>query len=397
MSPRPLLSPEAKLVFRTAADNVTAAEWATLAGAVMDWPRVLALAEFQLASLPLWRALESSPEAKSLAPADFAESLCHVAVQGDLRMQQLARRAQQTVEALRAAGVATLLLKGAALGALRDPTFGTRPMTDVDLLVRRADATRATDALVAAGWCMTENPVYLEMLQGAHHLPHFVDPTLPGRRLELHVALMPEDQPFGIDEELFWAAAQPAVHPFAGAYVPSPEHLLLHTAVHFAWQHTLAFGAWRTFRAVQIAIALPTLDWDRFIEEASRTKGRSSAYWTLRMSTQLAGIAIPAAVLSALQPPTPEFVLKSLERHYAALNAPGERPSSPSESLTRYLWFAALRPRWSGHGDPGRYDPENRWAKAKGRASTETSAQRYLRHVRQLGAWVRFVRETLLG
>lgn len=397
MSTHPLLSPEARLVFRTAAHDVTASEWVALARQVRDWPRVFALAEHQVASLALYRALQAAPEAQQYAPEEFLEALRRVALESDLRMQQLAKRAAQSVAALRAGGVEALLLKGAALGALYDSSFRSRPMTDIDLLVRRSDVARASAALLGTGWKVTENPVYLEMLQDAHHLPHFVDPALPGLRLELHVSPMPDDQPFGISDEKFWTEAVPASEPFHGALVSAPEHLLMHTVIHFAWQHTLAFGAWRTFRAIQLLVADPSLDWDRFIHKAERTKSVTCAYWSLRLAHGFAGIAVPSGVLSSLAPPTPASVRNALERHFVALNAIGERPSSPSIKLTRYLWYAALRPRWSGHANPGRWDPENKWAKAYGTASSETTAQRYLRHMRHLGAWARFVRQTLLG
>ncbi len=396
--PSPLtLSSEARVVFRSAAGIIPAAELDALCARVTDWPRLFGLAEYQVASLAVWKSLQAAPASLERVPDAFAEGMRRLALVGDLRMQHLARRAQQSVEALSAAGVQSLLLKGAALGALRDPTFRSRPMTDVDLLVRRSDVAKASEALLGAGWKVTENKVYLEMLKDAHHLPHFVDPSLPGMRLELHVALMPDDQPFGITEDSFWASARPAPAPFAGAMVPSPTHLLLHTAVHYAWQHTLVFGGWRTFRAVQLILELPDLDWDAFVAEAKATKSATCAYWTLRLAATLCGISVPPRVLESLEPPTAELLRRPLERHYVALNAPGESTPSPSEKLTRYLWYAALRPRWSGHADPGRYDPEHKWEKAYGTASTETASERYLRHMKNASGWSRYLRETLLG
>jgi hypothetical protein len=328
-------------------------------------------------------------------PAEALTTLQQGAVQLDLRMQQLARRAQQTTRAFAEAGVPCLLLKGAAVGAIIDPSFRARPMTDIDVLVHRGDVERAKAAVLAAGWNLTENPVYLEMLQDAHHLPHFVDPALPGMRLELHVMLMPDDQPFAFNEELLWRDARPAPPPFDGAFVPSANHILLHACVHFAWQHTLAFGAWRTFRVVSAMIGQPDFNWDRFTDTALEVKAGTTCFWTLRLAQTMAGIPIPERVLARLAPPTPNAVCSALERHFIAQIAPGEGPSSPSIKLTRLLWRMALRPDWSGHANPGRYDPEQKWAKAYGTASTETRTQRYVRHARGIGEWIRFASKTL--
>lgn len=377
---------------RTADPAFGSVESFALLTAVRDWPRLVQLAVREVAPLALWRAVKGMPE--SLPPEALA-ALQQGAVELDLRMQQLARRAQQTTRALADAEVPCLLLKGAAVGAIIDPSFRARPMTDIDILVHRADVKRAKAAVLAADWGITENPVYLEMLKDAHHLPHFVDPALPGMRLELHVMLMPDDQPFAFDEALLWRDARPAPPPFDGALVPSANHILLHACVHFAWQHTMAFGAWRTFRVVSAMIAQPEFSWDRFVETALEVKAGTTCFWTLRLAQTMAGIPVPERVLARLAPPTPTAVCNALERHFIAQIAPGEGPISPSVKLTRLLWRMALRPDWSGHKNPGRYDPENKWAKAYGNASTETHAQRILRHARDIGDWIHFASQTL--
>ena len=315
----------------------------------------------------------------------------------DLRMQHLARRLQQTIRVLAERGIPVLLLKGAAVGALIDPTFRARPMTDLDLLVHRTDVGPASDAVIASGWPLTSDPVLLELLKDAHHLPHFVDPQMPDVRLELHVSLLPDDQPFAFDESDLWREARPAPAPFSGALVPSPEHLLLHTSLHFAWQHTVSFGAWRTFRVVAAVVRSPDFDWDGFVGAAISAKAATSCYWTLRLAARLSGIVVPPAVLARLAPPTPEWVREALERHFVAAIALGEGPSSPSVRVTRVLWRAALRPRWSGHREPGRSDPEQRWARARGTLSTETFPERVTRHVARYRDWWTFFVRTILG
>lgn len=390
--PTSLSRAETRLVYRTAAAEFPAVERLALLSGVRDWGQLAQLAGREVAPLALWRALH---EMREFVPVEALAALQQGAVQLDLRMQQLARRAQQTTSALADAGVPCLLLKGAAVGAIIDPTFRARPMTDIDVLVHREDVKRAQAAVLAAGWNLTDNPVYLEMLQDAHHLPHFVDPTLPGMRLELHVMLMPDDQPFAFDEALLWRDARPATPPFNGALVPSANHILLHACVHFAWQHTLAFGAWRTFRVVSAMIAQPDFSWDRFAETAREVKAGTSCFWTLRLAQTMAEIPIPEHVLARLAPPTPTRVRNALERHFITQIAPGEGPTSPSIKLTRLLWRMALRPNWSGHANPGRYDPEQKWANAYGNASTETRAQRIMRHARDIGNWTRFATRTL--
>jgi len=386
------ITPETRLVHRTADPGLSAVESFALLTAVRDWPRLLLLAAREVAPLALWRVVKGIPES---LPPEVLTSLQQSAVGLDLRMQQLARRAQQTTRALADAGVPCLLLKGAAVGAIIDPTFRARPMTDIDVLVHRRDVERAEAAVLAAGWKLTDNPVYLELLKDAHHLPHFVDPALPGLRLELHVRLMPRDQPFAFDEALLWRDARPASPPFDGALVPSSSHILLHACVHFAWQHTVRFGAWRSFRVVSAMIAQPDFSWDRFVQTALEVKAGTTCFWTLRLAQTMAGIPVPERVLAQLAPPTPAKVCNALERHFIAQLSPGEGPVSPSLLLTRLLWRMALRPDWSGHQSPGRYDPEKKWSKAYGIAVSESRGQRIIRHARGIGDWIHFASKTL--
>lgn len=381
-------------MFRSADTRCGTEEFERLAAAVGDWDRAVTLADAEYASPGLWRALRSM----RALPAPAAEYLRRAAMFSDFRMQQLAMRLQETVAAFAAAGVPVLLLKGAALGAFVDATFRLRPMTDIDLLVRLVDVPRARAALTAAGWRETDDPTLHAMIDaGHHHLAPFLDPRLPGLRVELHVSLFPDDHSFAFDESHLWRDASPAPAPFAGALVPSPEHLLLHACIHFAWQHTMVFGAWRTFRLAGAVILLPGFSWERFAESARSARAATSCYWTLRLARRMCALDVPTDVEARLAPPTPEFVRAALERHFIAALVPGEAPPSPSLGISRLLWRAALRPHWSGHRIADRWDPDLRWARALRGTEPEPLLARVRRHSVRARHWWDFVALTLFG
>src|SRR4051794_7149722 len=96
---------------------------------------------------PLLRALrDPSPPAKTQSPSAHAEAL--------LRAHVLA----QLAIALRDAAAPALLVKGAALALTVYPSPASRPMADIDLLVRRADRHRILAALTAAGGVVHDRP-----------------------------------------------------------------------------------------------------------------------------------------------------------------------------------------------------------------------------------------------
>jgi len=388
------LSPECRLVFRTADPACASSEFATLASQVTDWERVLILAQREMATARLARAVV---DAGNGVPSEVSTLLRRQALTDELRMQYLSRRLQQTCRMLGERGVRCMLLKGAAVGAMVDPTFCWRPMRDADVLVRGEDVDRAAESIIETGWVPTSDEVLRGLLANAHHRPPFLDPQMPGIRLELHVSLLPASHPFVFDESIMWREARPDTESFAGALIPSPEHLLLHAAIHFAWQHSVQFGAWRTFRVVAAANGIPGFDWDRFVTAAQHARATSASYWTLRLAQTMAGIPAPPDVLRRLTPSKPEWILGALERHFIAAIAVGETPRSPSEGLTRRLWVAAMKSSHGGSEHHGNWDIENRWGRAYGNASTETIAQRFQRHTAGYRQWLSFVTETLVG
>ena len=381
-------------MFRSADPSCAPDELRTLAGGVQDWVRALVMAEQEGATPSLWRALRRHTQP---IPAEVAVFLQQRTMLSDFRMQLLSQRLQETLLTFAARGIPVMLLKGAAVGALTDPTFCARPMTDLDLLVRKEDTERARAAIIDSGWPQTTDQRLLYLLQDQHHLPPFVSPLLPGLRLELHTELFAVGHSFALGHEALWRDSRPAPAPFEGARVLSPEHMLLHVCAHFAWQHSMRFAAWRTIRSVAAVASLPQLSWETLVREARSAKALTVCYWTLRLAQRLGGLEVPAEVMSQLAPPTPEWLRRALERHFVADLAMGEGPTSPSVRLSHWLWRAALRPKWSGHRAPGRGDPEHRWERAHGRHQEETLWSRLVRHASAYRTWWDFFAHTLRG
>ena len=385
------LTAECRLVFRTADRRCSPSEIGALVSQVKDWDRVVAIAERELAVTHLARGL---PANGAGVPPEVFNLLRRRAQAIELRMQYFGRRLEQTCTSLASRGIPFMLLKGAAVGAIADPTFRSRPMNDADILVRQEDAARASAAIEATRWTPTPDQALRTLLAEAHHLPPFLDPQMPDIRLELHVSLLPAEQPFAFDIATLWRDARPATAPFRGALVPSLEHIALHAALHFAWQHTMTFGAWRTFRVFSIVTTLPGFNWETFADAALRARGRTACYWTLRLAARLSGVDVPDDVLRRLTPPTPAWLLDALERHFIATIAVGEYPASPSVRLNQMLWLAAIRPHWSGHATSRRWDADNRWAQTYGHVRP-TVWQRVTRHITGYRHWTAFITRTL--
>jgi hypothetical protein len=351
------LSREARVVFLTASSSAGDAEIERLLGAGVAWDRLLAVATMHKAAASVCRALERIQSAA--VPPQVTQQLRLQRMVGDFHALHLRQRLLETLQVLQRRNVTVMLLKGAAMGASVYESFSERPMADIDLLVRPDEVGEAAAALDEAGWIADTHPERAAFYERHHHLAPLKDARGSGHAIELHVRGFPPPNPFGDVAAEMWSDAQITTSEFSGAVLPSRPHLLVYACVHFAWSHKMRKGAWRTIRDCA-ELGGTGLDWDAVVDTAKRWKAASACYWTLRLAASLAQLKVPAAVLTAMRPPTAAPLLNILERHAVAVAVPGERPACPSERMSDLMWRAAIRPRWSGHidGRPAEHRPE---------------------------------------
>jgi hypothetical protein len=379
------LSPEAQLLLLTAGGEKNDPAIRALLAGPLDWAKLAWLGEQERATPVLWRRLSAS----AALPGE-AQQLHRMAMVSEFRMSHLESRLLSALRTLEIAGTEVVLLKGAALALTVYGSFVARPMSDVDLLVRREEATRARDALLAAGWTSGDGKTP-EFYEGHHHLPPLIDGTGTGTSLELHTSLFFEGHPFVLTSDDIRRRAERVTVQGHTVLVPSVHDQLLHLCLHFAWSHMMATGAWRAFRDLDALLRTERVEWKEFTRLAKETRGASACYWTFRLARTLAGISVPLWVERALAPPEPEFALRRLEQHFTYDLLPTEN-ISPSLWLTYTMWRAGLRPQWSGHG---RVRP---WDRADELLAAERPGKlkRLFLHVRNARSWTRYARQVLL-
>lgn len=389
----PSLSPEAQLLLLSAGGPGNDARIRALLRQPLDWEKLGWLAERERATPVLWDRLQSIG-AGPLPPA--AEHLQRLAMVSEFRMLHLEQRLHESLDALARAGIDVMLLKGAGLAVTLYGSFVRRPMVDLDVLVPAGSAQRARSVLLRSGWVTSELEELQEFFEGHHHLPALNDGRGTGVQLEVHTALFFDGHPFNLSAEDLWRDAVQISVAGAGrrAYVPAAHHQLLHLALHFAWSHMLATGAWRAFRDLEALLAVGGVDWDRFTALALEARGGSCCYWTFRLANRLAGVAIPGEVLDALRPPLPDLVLERVERHFAYHLLPTEA-LCPSVALGYTMWRLGVRPGWSGHGAVRPWDRADDLLLSE--RDRRSRSRRFADQLRNVRGWARYVRSVMLA
>lgn len=386
------LSPEAQLLLASAGRASQDGRIRSLLESGIKWPRLVALSLQEGAQPVLGRRLREI--GSDLMPDEIAADLRQIERVGEFRQRYLERRVREAVEALSEAGIDVILLKGAALAYTVYGGFSERPMSDVDLLVRPADAQRARDLLLTSAWAPRfENDVD-DLYEGMHHLPPMIDTRTPALQigLDLHTELFAVHRsPYRFDAADLWLEARSVPGLPTRALVSSLENHLLHAALHHAWSHRLTGAAWRTFRDITAIAQQRGFSWDRFLEKVKQAGAADPTYWSLRLARALVGAPVPDRVVEALEPARDRALLPMLTRHFCHEAVEAEQVC-PSARLRRRLWMRAMGPdmavRRAASPDRRAWHRLQRSEKPK-----RETAGAPPRPALRLSSWIRFVRQ----
>lgn len=385
-----VLSPETRLLMSTVVPEGVEGMVRAAQGNV-DWSRFVRIADAEKASPVIWRRFYTT--AGIYVPEPLATHLRRMSQVSDFNMLFLQQRLLESLDVLGAAGIPTMLLKGAALAWTVYPSFEARPMGDLDLLVPMDQVERAQALLEQSGWAAAHNPALEDFYREHHHLEPLADRRGTMATLEMHRLLFHVGHPFRFPIEDVWARARTVERAGRSLLVPSPADHLLHVSLHFAWSHMMRAGSWRAFRDVYWIIKAG-FDWDEFLGLAEQTLATTSAYWTLRLARTVAGVPVPEEALRALRPPRPESTLLRLERHFAFGLVPLER-GYPSRQLGNAMWEAAILPAWSGHGAARPWNRTDELLRATV-SEDDRFGSRVRRSVARLFGWVRYSRAMVM-
>lgn len=289
----------------------------------LNWETVWSAAEQERVTPLLYQAGRHG----DLLP-DWLLERCHksyldTGMQNALRF----REAAQVLGALGQAGIEVVALKGLALA---EPVYGNialRPMSDVDLLVRRADVPAALAVLADCGYergrpdlasqvaLEFENEALLWKVNGLEW------------PLELHWSLF--DSPFyqqKLPEDLLWSSLEEVQIEGTRVNILTPELQILHLCGHLALHHQWQGLIWWHDVAILIEREVERLDWPRLISLAREID------LVIPLQTVL------VEVTTTWSSPVPPEVLESVTRL-----APTEDETTQLNRLTRPHRTAAQR------------------------------------------------------
>ena len=315
---------------RTPWTDVTVDEWAAVF-ALARVHHVDALLAFRLR----WRGVEGSlPDAARKAALDARRRGAGAALQAQETLTRL-------TTALQNQSVSVIVLKGAHLAHVVYPHPSLRWMVDVDLLVPRADLTRAAALLRAHGFRQLAqsddeggSPAY------PWHLPRFVQGRPPS--VELHWRLAANDLP---PQSELWQRAVPVRIAGVDTLGLCPEDLLLHLCVHGCYGHRFAIGLRPICDVAEVVRHYgDRMAWAEVESRARRYRWHRGVYLMLRLAKEMLGAAVPDEVLRALPSGNLDHALRTARFLILEGNQIGRGlPSGVASVSSAATWPARIR------------------------------------------------------
>lgn len=214
-------------------------------------------------------------------------------------------RLQVILEAMAAAKIPLVLLKGVALSltVYDDPAW--RTMSDMDFWIQ--DAAMADAARVMAGLGYTANvkgerPFALQRLSGGEI--KFIQPGMQTSLVEFHWSAFPGwwlTRTAAVDEAGVWARRQPLADS-SKVFQLSPEDMVIQLAVHTAVNHQFGMSALRSLVDIALMAEKRGVDWAVVAERANAWQVETVLYTVLDLLDQLIGAEGLDVALNVLRP-----------------------------------------------------------------------------------------------
>jgi len=269
----------------------------------VSWERFLTAADEKVRPYLHWASEQSSFAAH--VPAPVALALAQARFSTRIRNLRWATELRQIAAAFRGADIALMMLKGSALQRTVYPDPSTRPMNDVDLLVRREDLQRVDELMTGLGFLRrtslenhTPNPG-LESDEEAYYLKKVGDGIL---FVEVHTRTeVAERAPVASPTSLWDHRIE--VEGRDGLLVPTlePQMALRHLCLHLA-KHNFDYGLmWLLDIRLYLERYGSSIDWDEFIGGCERQTLPHIAF-TLTIAADWLGADVPTSKLAPFLP-----------------------------------------------------------------------------------------------
>ncbi len=295
----------------TRLNNLSSADWESLADRAQ---------RFKVEGL-FFQEIKSRNFPEKLVPVDVRNRLRKAYRDLATMNTSLFFDASKVLGALAENQLPVIALKGLALAKKTYGDIALRPMSDIDLLLKKEDLIKAGRILLALGY-RQDFPDWESSVKAYHHLPPFTNKN--GTLIELHWNIVTPDSPIKVDVDGLWQRACRITVDNIKVLALAPEDLFLHLCIHacFHLQSGLDLIPFCDIAGV-MKEPVGKLDWQIVIARSARWGAQKCLYLMLLLVRELLAAAPPEQIMSAIKPADyqPAFLDEALEQIFV------EKPS----------------------------------------------------------------------
>lgn len=352
---------------------------------VPDWPGIVEMARQEGVSGVLFHNIKKHC-LQHLVPSECYRDLSNQ-YHANLKRNLLVIGAlRQVLASFQEASIHCIILKGIALAECVYPNIAMRGMSDVDILVRKADLFAVDEHLSSLGYTAQDSTATNAIHNPAGYLASLEYRKQEPAPLSLHVHWHPVNTSVPaasfserIDTMRLWESATATSVADCRAWILSPEHLII-----FLCEHALRIGHSfdRLILVCDIFYAVKafedTIDWDSIVEESRRFNLSRFVYHGLSIVKYHTSLNIPEACMAKLRPPD----LSWGERYFLKLQFNNRRIRGSSY----FIYLAVNRGFFARIGFIARtvFPPVRILQQRQYRKDVESSQSLYLMRVREI-------------
>ncbi|MDX1521740.1 MAG: nucleotidyltransferase family protein [Anaerolineae bacterium] len=279
---------------RTQPDETTVERLHALLQKPVDWPHLIALAQYHRLSPLLFTIL--SRHAADLVPPQTLTTLRQEFYGNGWLNHHLSREVAEVVKLLEAHDIRVVPFKGVSLAVDVYGQLSLRQAGDIDILVSPADAIRAKRVMVEVGGFSSPDMNPAEEALFFQNGLHF-DLARPDLRtsVELHWNLMAPYFPEKTDFEAIWTRCRRITLADTRVATFGPADLLRYLCLHGSG-HMWPIIRWVTDVAELIDRHGVEIDWDTVVAQTKTDPSRRMVWLGLYLAQDLLGVELPEPV-----------------------------------------------------------------------------------------------------
>lgn len=291
---------------KKALDNETAVALERLNKDALDWNYFITTAKKNAVFSLIYHHLKDK---KGIIPKDTKRKLQSLYIDNSSRNLLLLEELQKALSTLRIMGIPVIILKGMNLLENVYENIALRPMTDIDILIRKEDLARFDACVRKIGFSTSYNyQDYINLPQSSYL--NTIVYQKEGKSctfLHLHWHIINSTVPLfdniieNINMEKIWQEAMSTKISEVETLSLSPHHQLLYLSLH-AFNHSFDRHILLCDISEVINTYIDNLDWKQLLKDAFDFNLNRIVYYGLYLSHTLLDAKVPAYVLSKLKP-----------------------------------------------------------------------------------------------